>query len=234
MPAIPSKSKTNDVITPNFITTVFTPEEEDKIAEMAFKIQNQKPKHKIRDELKLTAEHIAKIRKACILGHSAKSIADAFNVSIPYVLQQKRLYNPRRYLKKPICLVEKSLMAQQMKKEGMSIDLISEHLGLDLRMTRKLLELKNSEYLEQQILPWEVVLRNLRSERYVEDPIWKDDTVKYKLIPLIASGRAEIRQMIGKSKKAWKAKNITSKKEKTFEKEKLFEKEKTFENSKAN
>ncbi|KAA6103352.1 MULTISPECIES: hypothetical protein [unclassified Pantoea] len=200
-----------------------TEQEEEKIAQMALKLkskskdkQNLKPKYK-QGVSTLTPEQLVKIRRACVLGHSARAISDAFKVPVSFVLEEKKIFDPKKYQKEPLCLVHKGLMSQQMAKEGYGISEISQEMGLHSRMIEKLLRIKLPEYLEQQMLTWDVVLRNLRSSRYVENPIWKDDTVKSKIPGLIAQGRSAIAIHIGNSKRKWRNMNITRKKEKIFE-----------------
>ncbi len=56
---------------------------------MAQKLATTKP-CRIMDESRLTSDQILKIKRACIQGHSARSIVAAFNVSLAYVLRVKR------------------------------------------------------------------------------------------------------------------------------------------------
>lgn len=75
----------------SIITTevkALTPEEEEKIAALSLKLATSKPRP-LMDEKKLTTDQIVQIKRACVMGHSAKAICSAFNVSLAYALKMK-------------------------------------------------------------------------------------------------------------------------------------------------
>ncbi|MEJ8325433.1 hypothetical protein WKI40_20110 [Kosakonia sacchari] len=187
----------------SFITTKFkalTPEEEATVNAMAQKLATTKP-CRIMDESRLTSDQILKIKRACIQGHSAKSIVAAFNVSLAYVLRVKREYNPRKFQKTPLSLVEKAVLLKQMQDDGLEKSKMGELLGINVKTVETLLNIPSPRYLVDQMLPYDSVIRNLRSARYVANPVYKLGTNMRKVYLIVSSGRKELRQAITKSKK---------------------------------
>ena len=186
----------------SFITTKFdglTSDEEAEINALAEKLAANKPK-RIMDESRLTPDQILKIKRACIQGHSAKAICGAFNVSLAYVLRVKRTHNPQKYQKSPLTLPEKGVLAKQMQEDGLSLSRMSELLGLSSKTISLLLSAESPRYLVDQMLPYDVVLQNLRSARYVESPVYKEGTSKHRVRLIVSEARQQARQMINKSR----------------------------------
>ncbi|MBN3123221.1 hypothetical protein [Pectobacterium brasiliense] len=177
-----------------------TPEEETTIAALSDKLATNKPR-KVNDERRLTDDQIVQIKRACVMGHSAKAIRDAFGVSIAYVMKQKRTYNPKKYQKIPMTLVEKSVLAKQMRADSLSATQMGELLGISSRTAAALADISSPGYLVDQMLPYDVVLSNLRCARYVENPVYKPDTRMWKVRLLVSSARQQIRHAIGLSRR---------------------------------
>ncbi|MDI7419081.1 hypothetical protein [Cronobacter turicensis] len=177
-----------------------TPEEEAKIAALANTLATSKPR-RIMDESRLTPDQILKIKRACIQGHSAKAICDAFKVSMAYVLKLKREYNPKKYQKTPLTLVEKAVLAKQMGEDGLTVQTMAELLGINVKTAQMLLNIPSPRYLVDQMLPYDDVLANLRSARYVANPVYKLGTNMRKVRLIVSSERQALRQVIIKAKK---------------------------------
>lgn len=77
---------------------------------------------------------------------------------------------------------------------------MSELLGLDSKMISLLLTQPSPRYLVDQMLPYDVVLQNLRSARYVESPVYKEGTNKRRVRLIVSEARQQARQMINKSR----------------------------------
>lgn len=185
-----------------FITTEvksLTSEEEAAINALAERLAATKP-NRILDESHLTTEQIFKIRRACIQGHSAKAIQKAFNVSLAYVLKVKRNHNPKKYQKTPLTLAEKGVMAKQMEADGLSLSKMAELLGINSKMVSLLLTQPSPRYLVEQMLPYDQVLQNLRSARYVENPVYKEGTNKRRVRLIVSEARQQTRQVITKTR----------------------------------
>lgn len=185
-----------------FITTKFkalSSEEEAAVNALAEKLAANKPR-RIMDESHLTPEQILKIKRACIQGHSAKAIQAAFNVSLAYVLKVKRSHNPQKYQKTPLTLAEKGVMAKQMEADGLSLSKMAELLGINSKMVSLLLTQPSPRYLVEQMLPYDQVLQNLRSARYVENPVYKEGTNKRRVRLIVSEARQQTRQAIIKSR----------------------------------
>ena len=186
----------------NFITTKFnalTSEEEAAVNALAEKLAANKPR-RIMDESHLTPDQILKIKRACIQGHSAKAIIAAFNVSLAYVLRVKRSHNPMKYQKTPLTLPEKAVLAQQMDADNLSVDKMAELLGINSKMVSLLLTQPSPYYLVEQMLPYDQVLQNLRSARYVESPVYKKGTSMRRVRLIVSEARQQARQAIIKSR----------------------------------
>lgn len=186
-----------------FISTevrALTPEEEEKIAAISEKLTSNKPR-RITDENRLNPDVILKIRRACIQGHSAKAIVNAFNVSLSYVLKVKREYNPGKYQKTPLTLVEKVVLIKQMQEDNLTLDAMGEMLGVNIKTVETLLNVASPKYLVDQILHYTDVIRNLRCSRYIANPVYKIGTRMRRVQLIVSSGRKELRQVISKSKK---------------------------------
>lgn len=115
----------------SIITTevkALTPEEEAAIAALSLKLATNKPRPPT-DEKRLTVDQIVQIKRACVMGYSAKAISAAFRVSLAYALKMKRDFNPLKYQKVPLTLPEKAVMIQQMKADNLPDQMIGEMLG---------------------------------------------------------------------------------------------------------
>lgn len=185
-----------------FITTKFkalSSEEEALVNALGEKLAANKPR-RIMDEAHLTPDLILKIKRACIQGHSAKAIQTAFNVTLAYVLKVKRNHNPQKYQKTPLTLAEKGILAKQMEADGLSLSKMAELLGINSKTVSLLLTQPSPRYLAEQMLPYDVVLANLRSARYVENPVYKEDTNKRRVRLLVSEARQQTRQVINKTR----------------------------------
>lgn len=188
----------------SIITTevkALTPEEEAMIAALSLKLTTTKPR-KPTDEKCLTVEQLVQIKRAAVLGHSAKAICAAFNVSLAYALQVKRVYNPAKYQKMPLTLPEKVVMIQQMNQDGLPDQMIGEMLGINIKTVDTLSQVTPVRYLVEQMLPYDQVLANLRVPRYVANPVYKLGTSKTRVRKIISAGRKELRTVILSSKSA--------------------------------
>lgn len=188
----------------SIITTevkALTPEEEAMIAALSLKLTTTKPR-KPTDEKRLTVEQLVQIKRAAVLGHSAKAICAAFNVSLAYALQVKRVYNPAKYQKMPLTLPEKVVMIQQMNQDGLPDQMIGEMLGINIKTVETLSQVTPVRYLVEQMLPYDQVLANLRAPRYVANPVYKLGTSKTRVRKIISAGRKELRTVILSSKSA--------------------------------
>lgn len=178
-----------------------TPEEEAVIAALSDKLATNKPRPPM-DEKKLTTDQIVQIKRACVMGHSAKSICAAFNVSLAYALKMKREYNPVKYQKVPLTLVEKRVLIQQMEQDGLTPQMMGEMLGINIKTVETLSKTTAARYLVDQMLPYDQVLANLRAPRYVANPVYKLGTSMTRVRRIISAGRKELRTVIISSKRA--------------------------------
>ncbi|HCB2205475.1 TPA: hypothetical protein MYR09_000460 [Citrobacter farmeri] len=178
-----------------------TPEEEEKIAALSLKLATSKPRP-LMDEKKLTTDQIVQIKRACVMGHSAKAICSAFNVSLAYALKMKREYNPVKYQKAVLTLPEKAVMIQQMKADNLPDQMIGEMLGINVKTVQTLTRVAPARYLVDQMLPYDQVLANLRAPRYVANPVYKLGTSMTRVRKIISAGRKELRTVIISSKRA--------------------------------
>lgn len=188
----------------SIITTevkALTPEEEAMIAALSDKLATSKPRT-LMDEKKLTTDQIVQIRRACVMGHSAKAICAAFKVSLAYALKMKREYNPVKYQKVPLTLPEKVVMIQQMNQDGLPDQMIGEMLGINIKTVETLSQVTPVRYLVEQMLPYDQVLANLRAPRYVANPVYKLGTSMTRVRKIISAGRKELRPLIISSKRA--------------------------------
>ena len=186
----------------SIITTevkALTPEEEEKIAALSLKLATSKPRQPM-DEKNLTTDQIIRIKRACVLGHSAKAICAAFNVSLAYALRMKREYNPAKYQKVALTLPEKAVMIQQMKADNLPDQMIGEMLGINIKTVETLARVAPARYLVDQMLPYDQVLANLRSARYVANQVYKLGTSMTRVRKIISAGRKELRTVIISSK----------------------------------
>lgn len=120
----------------SIITTevkALTPEEEEMIAALSLKLLTTKPRPPM-NEKKLTIDQIVQVKRACVMGHSAKAICNAFNVSLAYALKMKREYNPVKHQKVPLALPEKVVLIQQMKQDGLT----PEMMGINIKTVETL------------------------------------------------------------------------------------------------
>lgn len=188
----------------SIITTevkALTPEEEEKIAALSLKLSTTKPRPPM-DEKRLTVDQIVQIKRACVMGHSAKAICAAFGVSLAYALKMKREYNPLKYQKVPLTLPEKAVMIQQMKADNLPDQMIGEMLGINVVTVKTLSKVNPARYLVDQMLPYDQILQNLRAPRYVANPFYKLGTSMIRVRRIISAGRKELRTVITSSKRA--------------------------------
>lgn len=188
----------------SIITTevkALTPEEEAMIAALSNKLATSKPRPPT-DEKKLTTDQIVQIKRACVMGHSAKAICAAFNVSLAYALKMKREYNPVKYQKVALTLPEKVVMIQQMKADNLPDQMIGEMLGINVKTVQTLARVNPARYLVDQMLPYDQILQNLRAPRYVANPVYKLGTSMTRVRKIISAGRKELRTVIITSKRA--------------------------------
>lgn len=188
----------------SIITTevkALTPEEEAMIAALSNKLATSKPRPPT-DEKKLTTDQIVQIKRACVMGHSAKAITRAFNVSLAYALKMKREYNPVKYQKAVLTLPEKAVMIQQMKADNLPDQMIGEMLGINIKTVETLARVNPARYLVDQMLPYDQILQNLRAPRYVANPVYKLGTNMSRVRRIISAGRKELRTVITSSKRA--------------------------------
>ncbi|WP_371197445.1 hypothetical protein [Klebsiella aerogenes] len=188
----------------SIITTevkALTPEEEEKIAALSLKLSTTKPRPPM-DEKRLTVDQIVQIKRACVIGHSAKAICAAFGVSLAYALKMKRDFNPLKYQKVPLTLPEKAVMIQQMKADNLPDQMIGEMLGINIKTVEMLSRVNPARYLVDQMLPYDQVLANLRAPRYVANPVYKLGTSMTRVRKIIRAGRQQLRTVITSSKRA--------------------------------
>ncbi|MHA1139632.1 hypothetical protein [Enterobacter mori] len=188
----------------SIITTevkALTPEEEAMIAALSGRLATSKPRPPM-DEKKLTTDQIVQIKRACVMGHSAKAICAAFKVSLAYALKMKREYNPVKYQKAVLTLPEKAVMIQQMKADNLPDSMIGEMLGINIKTVETLSQVTLAKYLADQMLPYDQVLANLRAPRYVANPVYKLGTSMTRVRKIISAGRKELRTVIIPSKRA--------------------------------
>ncbi|HAO1539693.1 TPA: hypothetical protein IHD82_000590 [Escherichia coli] len=178
-----------------------TPEEEAVIAALSDKLATNNPR-KPTDEKRLTTDQLVQIKRAAVLGHSAKAICNAFNVSLAYALQVKRDFNPGKYQKVPLTLPEKAVLIQQMKADNLPDQMIGEMLGINVVTVETLSKTTTARYLVDQMLPYDQVLANLRAPRYVANPVYRLGTSMIRVRRIISAGRKELRTVITASKRA--------------------------------
>ncbi|EKM3053707.1 hypothetical protein QMS71_08695 [Cronobacter sakazakii] len=177
------------------------PEEEAMIAALSNKLATSKPRPPT-DEKKLTTDQIVQIKRACVMGHSAKAITHAFGVSLAYALKMKREYNPVKYQKAVLTLPEKAVMIQQMKADNLTPEMMGELLGINIKTVETLSRVNPARYLVDQMLPYDQVLANLRAPRYVANPVYKLGTSMTRVRKIIRAGRQQLRTVITSSKRA--------------------------------
>jgi len=68
-------------------------------------------------------------------------------------------------------------MAKQMEADDLSLYKMAEFLGINSKMVSLLLTQPSPRYLVEQMLPYDQVLQNLRSARYVENPVYKEGRI---------------------------------------------------------
>ena len=68
-------------------------------------------------------------------------------------------------------------MAKQMEADDLSLYKMAELLGINSKMVSLLLTQPSPRYLVEQMLPYDQVLQNLRSARYVENPVYKEGRI---------------------------------------------------------
>lgn len=188
----------------SIITTeakALTPEEEAMIAALSNKLATSKPR-KPTDEKRLTVDQIVQIKRAAVMGHSAKAICAAFGVSLAYALKMKREYNPIKYQKVPLTLPEKAVMIQQMKQDNLTPEMIGEMLGINIKTVETLSRVNPAKYLADQMLPYDQVLQNLHAPRYIVNPVYRLGTNMTRVRRIISAGRKELRTVITSSKRA--------------------------------
>ncbi|HFL5194054.1 TPA: hypothetical protein ACG351_003386 [Escherichia coli] len=188
----------------SIITTevkALTPEEEAAIAALSLKLATNKPRPPM-DEKRLTTDQIVQIKRAAVMGHSAKAICAAFNVSLAYALKMKREYNPIKYQKVPLTLPEKAVMIQQMKADNLPDQMIGEMLGINVKTAETLSRVNPARYLVDQMLPYDQVLANLRAPRYVANPVYRLGTNMTRVSKIIRAGRQQLRTVITSSRRA--------------------------------
>lgn len=178
-----------------------TPEEEAAINALSLKLATNKPRPPM-DEKKLTTDQIVQIKRACVMGHSAKSICAAFNVSLAYALKMKREYNPVKYQKVPLTLPEKVVLIRQMEQDNLTPEMMGEMLGINVVTVETLSKVNPARYLVDQMLPYDQVLANLRAPRYVANPVYRLGTSMIRVRRIISAGRKELRTVITASKRA--------------------------------
>jgi len=171
------------------------------IAALSDKLATNKPRP-LMDEKKLTTDQIVQIKRACVMGHSAKSICAAFNLSLAYALKMKREYNPMKYQKVALTLPEKAVLIQQMKVDGLPVEVMGEMLGINIKTVETLSVTTTARYLVDQMLPYDQVLANLRAPRYVANPVYKLGTSMTRVRKIISAARKELRTVIITSKRA--------------------------------
>ncbi|HHZ6453466.1 TPA: hypothetical protein ACWK7F_001422 [Escherichia coli] len=188
----------------SIITTevkALTPEEEAAIAALSLKLATNKPRPPT-DEKRLTTDQIVQIKRAAVMGHSAKAICAVFGVSLAYALKMKREYNPLKYQKVPLTLVEKRVLIQQMEQDGLTPQMIGEMLGINVKTVQTLSRVNPARYLVDQMLPYDQVLANLRAPRYVQNPVYRLGTNMTRVRKIIRAGRQQLRTVITSSKRA--------------------------------
>lgn len=178
-----------------------TREEEEMIAALSLKLSTTKPRPPM-DEKKLTTDQIVQIKRACVMGHSAKAICAAFNVSLAYALKMKREYNPVRYQKVPLTLPEKVVLIRQMEQDNLTPEMMGEMLGINVETVQTLAKVNPARYLVDQMLPYDQVLANLRAPRYVANPVYRLGTNMTRVRRIIRAGRQQLRTVITSSKRA--------------------------------
>ncbi|WP_213198924.1 hypothetical protein [Klebsiella aerogenes] len=178
-----------------------TREEEEMIAALSLKLSTTKPRPPM-DEKKLTTDQIVQIKRACVMGHSAKAICAAFNVSLAYALKMKREYNPVRYQKVPLTLPEKVVLIRQMEQDNLTPEMMGEMLGINVVTVQTLTKVNPARYLVDQMLPYDQVLANLRAPRYVANPVYRLGTNMTRVRRIIRAGRQQLRTVITSSKRA--------------------------------
>lgn len=178
-----------------------TPEEEAVIAALSDKLATNKPLPPM-DEKRLTVDQIVQIKRAAVLGHSAKAICNAFNVSLAYALQVKREYNPTKYQKVPLTLPEKVVLIQQMEADNLTPEMIGEMLGINIKTVIVLSQTAAARYLVEKMLPYDQVLANLRAPRYIANPVYRLGTSMTRVRRIISAARKELRTVITASKRA--------------------------------
>ncbi|EAC1955103.1 hypothetical protein ED307_03420 [Escherichia coli] len=178
-----------------------TREEEEMIAALSLRLATTKPRQPT-DEKRLTVDKIVQIKRAAVMGHSAKAICAAFNVSLAYVLKMKREYNPIKYQKVTLTLPEKAVLIQQMKADNLPDQMIGEMLGINIKTVETLARVNPARYLVDQMLPYDQVLANLRAPRYIQNPVYKLGTNMTRVRRIISAGRKELRTVIISSKRA--------------------------------
>ncbi|WP_307963893.1 hypothetical protein [Shigella flexneri] len=95
---------------------------------------------------------------------------------------------------------EKAVLAQQMDADDLSVDKMAELLGINSKMVSLLLTQPSPRYLVEQMLPYDQVLQNLRSARYVESPVYKKGTSMRRVRLIVSEARQQARQAIIKSR----------------------------------
>lgn len=73
-------------------------------------------------------------------------------------------------------------------------------LGINSKMVSLLLTQPSPRYLVEQMLPYDQVLQNLRSARYVESPVYKKGTSMRRVRLIVSEARQQARQVIIKSR----------------------------------
>lgn len=91
-------------------------------------------------------------------------------------------------------------MAKQMEAYDLSLYKMAELLGINSKMVSLLLTQPSPRYLVEQMLPYDQLLQNLRSARYVENPVYKEGTNKRRVRLIVSEARQQTRQAIIKSR----------------------------------
>lgn len=91
-------------------------------------------------------------------------------------------------------------MSKQMEADSLNLSKMAELLGINSNIVSLLLTQPSPRYLVEQMLPYDQVLQNLRSARYVESPVYKEGTSMRRVRLIVSEARQQARQAIIKSR----------------------------------